>query len=72
VDLPKSCEVSLVIYDVLGREIVQLMTGEQAAGQYRVRWDGRDRYGNQVPSGIYFYRIEAGEFKQVRKMVLVR
>ena len=72
VDLPKSCEVSLVIYDVLGREIVQLMTGEQAAGQYRVLWDGRDRYGRQVTSGVYFYRIEAGEFVAVRKMLLVR
>jgi hypothetical protein len=72
VDLPKSCEVSLVIYDVLGREIVQLMTGEQAAGQYRVRWDGRDRYGRKVTSGVYFYRIEVGEFVAVRKMLLVR
>jgi flagellar hook assembly protein FlgD len=72
VDLPKSGEVSLVVYDVLGQEIVRLMTGEQAAGQYRVRWDGRDRYGRQVTSGVYFYRIEAGEFVEVRKMLLVR
>jgi hypothetical protein len=72
VDLPKSCEVSFVIYDVLGREIVRLINGEQAAGQYRVRWDGRDRYGRQVTSGVYFYRIEAGKFVAVRKMLLVR
>jgi hypothetical protein len=72
VDLPKSCEVSLAVYDVLGREIIRLIKGEQAAGQYRVRWDGRDRYGRQVTSGVYFYRIEAGKFVAVRKMLLVR
>jgi hypothetical protein len=72
VDLPKSCEVSLAVYDVLGREIIRLMTGEQVAGRYRIHWNGRDRYGKQVTSGVYFYRIEAGEFKQVRKMLLVR
>jgi hypothetical protein len=72
VDLPKSCKVSLMVYDVLGREIIRLMTGEQTAGCYRIRWNGRDRYGKQVPSGVYFYRIEAGEFVAVRKMLLVR
>jgi hypothetical protein len=71
-DLPRTCEVSLSVYDVLGREIVGLMAGEQAAGRYRIRWDGRDRTGKQVTSGVYFYRIEAGEFTAVRKMLLVR
>lgn len=44
----------------------------QEGGIHQVRWDGRDRQGNPVGSGVYFYRLEAGEVSAVRKMVLVR
>jgi len=45
---------------------------EQAPGYYSVSWDGRDGEGKEVSSGIYFYRIEAGDFVQTRKMILLK
>jgi len=49
-----------------------LVSARQPAGRYQVQWDGRDEAGQTVPAGIYFYRLKAGQFEQVRKMVLVR
>ena len=70
--LSRGAEVRLVIYDVLGREIVTLADGRQEAGLRTVTWNGRDAAGRQVASGVYFYRLLAGEFAQTRKMVLLR
>jgi photosystem II stability/assembly factor-like uncharacterized protein len=67
-DLPKDSKVSLVIYDILGREITRLVNGEfKQAGSYIV-----DFNGSNLASGVYFYRIEAGNFVQVKKMVLIK
>jgi flagellar hook assembly protein FlgD len=60
-ELPKASHVSLVIYDLGGRQITQLESGVKTAGVHLVRWDGRDNAGNRVPSGVYFYRLEAAE-----------
>jgi hypothetical protein len=65
-------EVKIEIYDVLGRRVRRLVGETQAAGLHRVRWDGENRYGTPVGSGVYFYRIKAGDFVETRKMVLVR
>lgn len=48
------------------------MDEEQAPGYYSVSWDGRDTLGKEVSGGIYFFRIEAGEFTKARKMILLR
>jgi hypothetical protein len=71
-ELPVDCHVRLEIYNVLGQRIVTLVDGYQAAGGSTVRWDGRDRSGAEVASGIYFYRIKAGTFEDVKRMVLLR
>ncbi|MGB9742883.1 MAG: FlgD immunoglobulin-like domain containing protein [bacterium] len=47
----------------------QLKASAEKPGFYRVIWDGRDDKGNKVPNGIYFYRLSAGEFKAIKKMV---
>lgn len=75
--LPVAGTVSIVIFDMLGREVRQLVQAEQPAGSYTVRWDGTDSEGKGLPSGSYFYRIKArGEnkesFTHIRKMVLVK
>ncbi|MDD5088625.1 MAG: S8 family serine peptidase [bacterium] len=65
--LAHAAEVSLTVYDVLGRTVAVLQDGSQAAGIYRVAFDAR-----RLGSGVYFYRIKAGGFEQIRKMLLIR
>jgi len=64
--------VRLVIYDISGREVNTLVNMTQAAGRYRVEWDGRDNRGSLVSSGTYFYRLQAGSFNDGSKLVVVR
>ena len=63
---------TLKVYNILGQEVQTLVDEIQNAGYYTVTWDGLDNRGHQVPSGIYFYRIIAGDFKVIRSMVLLR
>jgi hypothetical protein len=65
--LPSNSHVSLKIYDVLGREVATLVNEQQGAGYYGVNFDA----GN-LPSGVYFYRISAGKFVSVKKLVVVK
>jgi hypothetical protein len=62
-----SLRVMLKIYDVLGREVATLVNEERAAGNYEVKFDG-----GGLPSGIYFYRLTAGNYVQTRKMILMK
>ncbi len=66
-DLPEDAMVSLVVYDVLGREVARLVQKELRAGTHHARFDA----GN-LPSGVYFYRIQAGDFSQTRRMSLLK
>ena len=71
-DLPEQAFVVLTIYDMLGREIAQLVNTTQEAGFKLVQWDGSDIMGRSVSAGVYLYQIRAGEFVQTRKMVLLK
>jgi len=71
-ELPKAGQVRLEIYNALGRKIRTLVEGPQQAGTYRVVWDGTDDSGNQMPSGIYLYRLTLDQIVNTRRMVLVR
>ena len=64
--------VSLVIYNALGQQVRSLAAEHRAAGIYRTVWDGRDQAGEDVPSGIYFYRLQAGVRAETRKMLLLK
>lgn len=70
--LPEAAEVSLKIYDVAGQLVQTLVAGIIEVGRHQVVWDGTNQYGVKVASGVYFYQLQAGEFKQVRKMSLLR
>jgi hypothetical protein len=70
--LPAAGEVTLKIYDVRGREVRSLVEGPQTAGSHVVRWDGRGNDGDRVSSGIYVYRMLAGEQVLQRKMTLLK
>ncbi|MFQ5708834.1 MAG: S8 family serine peptidase [bacterium] len=70
--LPKSATVELTIYNVLGQPVNTLVRAHQPAGTYAVAWDGKNFAGQQVASGIYVYRLHAGNFVQTRKMLFLR
>lgn len=65
-------KVSLRIYDSAGREVITLVDGFQEIGYYNVEWDGRNSSGEGVPSGVYFYRLQVGEFTSTEKLILLR
>ncbi len=71
-NLPQAAHVRLAIYNVLGQEVVRLVDGERDAGGYTIRWLGTDSQGREVSAGLYFYRLQAGDFTSVRKMVLLK
>ena len=71
-DLPEQSFVTLTIYDLIGREITQLVNTTQEAGFRSVQWDATDSFGKPVSAGIYLYKITTGEFVQTKKMVLVK
>ena len=71
-DLPEQSFVTLTIYDLIGREITQLVNTTQEAGFRSVQWDATDSFGKPVSAGIYLYKITTGEFVQSKKMVLVK
>jgi hypothetical protein len=65
--LPKSGYVTLKVYDILGREVETLLSGERTAGAYAVEWTP-----NNLASGVYLYRIQAGAFSDVKRLVLLK
>jgi flagellar hook assembly protein FlgD len=60
------------VYDILGREVRTLMNSDLNAGYHQIVWNGRNNSGSQVASGMYLYRIEAGSFISVKKMMLLK
>ncbi len=70
--LPKDCQVQIAIYNLLGQKIRTLIDQYQTKGQKKIHWDGKDDEGNELAGGIYFYRLQAGDFSETKKMVLLR
>jgi hypothetical protein len=70
--LPRRSNVSLEVFNILGESVVTLVSGRREAGDYSVAWDGRSDRGVQVPSGVYFYRLSAGQFRATKKMLYLR
>jgi 1,4-alpha-glucan branching enzyme len=76
-EIAKSSQVQIKIYDILGREVRELVNNKLAAGRYDILWDGKNQHGISVGSGVFIYEIQAktaGQmvFRQSRKMVLIR
>ena len=70
--IPEFGEISLIVFDALGKEVKTLVTGEIAPGAYNAVWNGTDNNGNEVSTGMYFYKLTSGEFTQTRKMMFVK
>jgi flagellar hook assembly protein FlgD len=70
-NLSQASLVTLKIFDMTGRVVTTLVNETKASGYSSVKWNGKDELGRLVVNGIYFYRIQAGDFKAVKKMVLL-
>lgn len=70
--LPKDAQVNLSIYNVLGQHVTTLVDDMMRAGRQTVTWDGADATGTQVASGVYFYKLRAGDFSDTKKMLLLK
>jgi hypothetical protein len=70
--LPTDCEVKLVIYNILGQKVRTLVNEHQTAGFKTIRWDGKTDKGSKVSTGIYLYKLQAGEFTETKKMLLLK
>jgi hypothetical protein len=66
-ELPVNSNVTIEIYDVLGRRVATLVNEKQEAGYHQIRWDAKDK-----ASGMYFYRIQAGDYVEAKKMLLLK
>ena len=71
-DLPEDGLVNITIYDMMGRQINTLVSGQQTAGYNIVQWNATNTFGEAVSAGLYLYTIHAGNFTQTRKMVLLK
>ena len=71
-DLPQQTHVNIMIYDILGREVVKLISEEISAGYQSITWNARNSFGLQVSAGIYFYQIQTSDFVKTKKMVLLK
>jgi hypothetical protein len=70
--IPKREHVTITIYNLLGQRVATIVDETKPAGEYSVVWDGRDKFGQSVASGIYYYRLQAGDITKSKKMVLLK
>lgn len=71
-DLPMATDVRIVVYDLLGREVVRLVDQRLEAGYHQLVWNGRDRSGRELPTGMYIVLMNTPEFTKSVKMVLLK
>jgi subtilisin family serine protease len=71
-EIPRAAQVEIAVFDMLGREVRTLQIDHAAAGRYQIFWDGRNNRGQLAGSGVYMYKMRAGNFVASRKMVLMR
>jgi hypothetical protein len=71
-DIAQNSEVTLEIYNVMGQRVRTLAQGSHEPGRYRVMWNATNDYGQSLSSGMYIYRIQAGDFVSVKKLILMK
>lgn len=70
--LPEAGFVNIEVYNILGQRVKSLVNEYQDAGNYAVTWNGDDETGSTVASGVYFYRLTSGQYKEIKKMVMMK
>ena len=71
-ELPEQSNVNVVIYDLMGKIVNNLVSSQNTAGYKSIIWNATNNEGQPVSAGLYLYTIQAGEFRQVRKMILLK
>jgi hypothetical protein len=71
-DIPEVAQVTLDIYNISGQKVRTLAQGQHEPGRYRIQWNATNDYGNPLSSGMYIYRIRAGDFVSVKKLILMK
>jgi flagellar hook assembly protein FlgD len=64
--------VEMDIYNIAGQKVTTLISAWQTAGNHKIKWNGQDKNGMNVSSGIYLYQLKANGFQQCKKMILIR
>ncbi|MDI6778679.1 MAG: T9SS type A sorting domain-containing protein, partial [Bacteroidota bacterium] len=70
--LPASSNVKLIVFDITGNKVAELVNSDQAPGTYEATWNGRNDMGLDVSSGVYFYRLKCGNFTETKKLLLMK
>ena len=70
--IPQDVNVNITIYDMMGRQIKTLANGIQSSGYKSVQWDATNNQGKPVSAGVYLYKIQAGDFVDTKKMILLK
>ena len=70
--IPQEAKVNIKVYNILGKEITQLLNEIRRSGEYEISWNGRDSKGNQMPSGVYFIKLVADKYNKTIKAVLLK
>jgi len=71
-ELPEEAMVNVTIYDMMGRQVSKLVSSRQTAGYRSTQWNATNNKGQPVSAGVYLYRIEAGDYRQTKKMILLK
>ena len=71
-DLPQRSHVTIEVFNLLGQKVANLVDGVYPAGSYEVTWNGESSSGESVSTGVYLYRLMAGNFVQTKKMLLLK
>jgi len=71
-DLPIDGDVELSVYDIMGRRVTTLVNGALTAGNHLVVWNGRSETGEEISTGVFFYRLRSSEFDETKKMLLIK
>ena len=71
-DLPEDAMVNITIYDMMGRVVSNLVSSQQRAGYKSIQWNATNKQGQPVSAGVYLYKIQAGDFVDTKKMILLK
>ena len=71
-ELPEEAMVTITVYDMMGRKVNNLVSSQQTAGYKSIQWNATNDAGQPVSAGLYLYMIQTGEFRQTKKMVLLK
>jgi flagellar hook assembly protein FlgD len=71
-DVPQITDLTLSVYDLLGRRVKTLVKDNLDMGSYNIKWDGSSDAGEMLPSGMYFYELHSSKFHSVKKLILVK